>query len=66
VATNAGEIDARSLNQRLCSVLPPAMIPTYYRAFRLLPKSGSNKVDSKRLLEVYREESQAQSLASEN
>ncbi|MBN3254947.1 amino acid adenylation domain-containing protein [Pectobacterium brasiliense] len=65
VATKAGEIDARALKQRLGSVLPPAMIPTDYRAFRQLPKTGSNKVDRKRLLAEYRDEAPAQALASE-
>nr|WED67783.1 non-ribosomal peptide synthetase [Pectobacterium colocasium] len=65
VATKAGEIDARALKQRLGSVLPPAMIPTDYRAFRQLPKTGSNKVDRKRLLAEYHDEAPAQALASE-
>ncbi|NAX48432.1 amino acid adenylation domain-containing protein [Photobacterium halotolerans] len=69
VAFVAGEqhenLDALSIKKALQASLPPAMIPTDFRFFASLPKTGSNKVDRKALLAGYQNDSAEQVLASE-
>src|SRR5690606_27158284 len=45
--------------------MPAAMIPTDFRFFASLPKTGSNKVDRKALVAGYQNDSAEQELASE-
>lgn len=65
IAVASGDIDVRQIKQRLAESLPLAMIPTDYRLFAQLPKTGSNKVDRKRLLLEYQTAAPALALASE-
>ncbi|UNG16763.1 amino acid adenylation domain-containing protein [Stutzerimonas zhaodongensis] len=45
--------DARAVKRELSAVLPAAMVPTDYRHFAVLPRTGSNKIDRKRLQQAY-------------
>ncbi|MEI8596423.1 amino acid adenylation domain-containing protein [Photobacterium sp. Hal280] len=69
VAFVAGEghddFDALSIKKALQDNLPPAMVPTDFRFFASLPKTGSNKVDRKALVAGYQNDSAEQVLASE-
>ncbi|MBV1840790.1 non-ribosomal peptide synthetase [Photobacterium ganghwense] len=69
VAFVAGEqydrFNALAIKKALQESLPPAMIPTDFRFFSSLPKTGSNKVDRKALLAGYQQDSTGQVLASE-
>ncbi len=54
VAFVAGsERDSRAIKAQLAKVLPAAMIPTDYRHYDQLPRTGSNKLDRKALLAQY-------------
>lgn len=54
VAFYAGtEQDSRSLRQQLLKRLPAAMVPTDYRWYAQLPRTGSNKIDRKHLQAEY-------------
>ncbi|MBZ6067670.1 amino acid adenylation domain-containing protein [Aeromonas schubertii] len=54
VAFVAGsERDSRAIKGQLARVLPAAMIPTDYRHYDRLPRTGSNKIDRKGLLADY-------------
>ena len=37
--------DLRAIRRALGQVLPAAMVPTDYRHYRALPRTGSNKLD---------------------
>nr|WP_312938340.1 non-ribosomal peptide synthetase [Stutzerimonas nitrititolerans] len=45
--------DVRGIKHELAEVLPAAMIPTDYRHYPSLPRTGSNKLDRKRLQQEY-------------
>src|SRR5690606_31082404 len=45
--------DLRTIRRALGQVLPAAMVPTDYRHYRALPRTGSNKLDRKRLQAEY-------------
>lgn len=45
--------DARAIRRELGEVLPTAMVPTDYRHFSALPRTGSNKLDRKKLRQGY-------------
>lgn len=45
--------DLRAIRRELGQVLPAAMVPTDYRHYRALPRTGSNKLDRKRLQAEY-------------
>ena len=45
--------DVRAIKRELSDVLPAAMVPTDYRHFDVLPRTGSNKIDRKRLQQAY-------------
>ena len=45
--------DVRAIKRELSAVLPAAMVPTDYRHFDVLPRTGSNKIDRKRLQQAY-------------
>ncbi|MGE6530103.1 amino acid adenylation domain-containing protein [Pseudomonas sp. NPDC077382] len=54
VAFFAGQRDdVRAIKRELSAVLPAAMVPTDYRHFDVLPRTGSNKIDRKRLQQAY-------------
>ncbi|MEL7559133.1 amino acid adenylation domain-containing protein [Stutzerimonas chloritidismutans] len=58
VAFHAGPWDdARAIKRALGAVLPGAMVPTDYRHFAVLPRTGSNKIDRKRLQQAYVQDS---------
>ncbi|UBO75077.1 amonabactin biosynthesis non-ribosomal peptide synthetase AmoF [Aeromonas rivuli] len=66
VAFVAGaERDSRVIKGQLAKVLPAAMIPTDYRHFDQLPRTGSNKLDRKGLLAQYQAGGEALTLGSE-
>lgn len=66
VAFVAGsERDSRVIKAQLARVLPAAMIPTDYRHFDQLPRTGSNKLDRKGLLAQYQAGGEALTLGSE-
>ncbi|MFN4323011.1 MAG: amonabactin biosynthesis non-ribosomal peptide synthetase AmoF [Aeromonas media] len=66
VAFVAGaERDSRIIKQQLAKVLPAAMIPTDYRHYDQLPRTGSNKLDRKALLAQYQATDEALVLGSE-
>jgi amino acid adenylation domain-containing protein len=66
VAFVAGaERDSRIIKAQLAKVLPAAMIPTDYRHFDQLPRTGSNKLDRKGLLAQYQATDEALALGSE-
>ncbi len=66
VAFVAGsERDSRVIKAQLARVLPAAMIPTDYRHFDQLPRTGSNKLDRKALLAAYQAGGEALTLGSE-
>ncbi|MCF6753917.1 amino acid adenylation domain-containing protein [Pseudomonas stutzeri] len=45
--------DLRAIRRALGQLLPAAMVPTDYRHYRALPRTGSNKLDRKRLQAEY-------------
>ncbi len=66
VAFVAGpECDSRVIKAQLAKVLPAAMIPTDYRHYDQLPRTGSNKLDRKALLAAYQAGGEALTLGSE-
>ncbi|WP_393936543.1 amonabactin biosynthesis non-ribosomal peptide synthetase AmoF [Aeromonas rivipollensis] len=66
VAFVAGsERDSRAIKAQLARVLPAAMIPTDYRHYDQLPRTGSNKLDRKALLAQYQAGGEALTLGSE-
>ena len=65
IATTDSSLDAIHIKQLLSEHLPPAMIPTDYRFFDILPKTVSNKVDRKGLLASYDNDNNEVSLATE-
>ncbi|WP_394293271.1 amonabactin biosynthesis non-ribosomal peptide synthetase AmoF [Aeromonas rivipollensis] len=66
VAFVAGlERDSRAIKAQLAKVLPAAMIPTDYRHYDQLPRTGSNKLDRKALLAQYQAGGEALTLGSE-
>lgn len=66
VAFVAGaERDSRVIKAQLAKVLPAAMIPTDYRHYDQLPRTGSNKLDRKALLAAYQAGGEALTLGSE-
>ncbi|HCH52186.1 MAG TPA: non-ribosomal peptide synthetase [Aeromonas sp.] len=66
VAFVAGpERDSRVIKAQLARVLPVAMIPTDYRHYDQLPRTGSNKLDRKALLAAYQAGGEALTLGSE-
>ena len=66
VAFVAGpERDSRVIKAQLAKVLPAAMIPTDYRYYDQLPRTGSNKLDRKALLAAYQAGGEALTLGSE-
>ncbi|WP_404840510.1 amonabactin biosynthesis non-ribosomal peptide synthetase AmoF [Aeromonas media] len=66
VAFVAGsERDSRAIKAQLAKVLPAAMIPTDYRHYDQLPRTGSNKLDRKALLAQYQSTDEALTLGSE-
>ncbi|MFM5839188.1 amonabactin biosynthesis non-ribosomal peptide synthetase AmoF [Aeromonas rivipollensis] len=66
VAFVAGpERDSRVIKAQLARVLPAAMIPTDYRHYDQLPRTGSNKLDRKALLAQYQSTDEALTLGSE-
>lgn len=66
VAFVAGaERDSRVIKGQLARVLPAAMIPTDYRHYEQLPRTGSNKLDRKSLLAQYQATDEALVLGSE-
>ncbi|ATU97751.1 amonabactin biosynthesis non-ribosomal peptide synthetase AmoF [Aeromonas salmonicida] len=66
VAFVAGpERDSRVIKAQLAKVLPAAMIPTDYRHYDQLPRTGSNKLDRKALLAQYQSTDEALTLGSE-
>lgn len=66
VAFVAGpERDSRVIKAQLAKVLPAAMIPTDYRHYDQLPRTGSNKLDRKGLLAAYQAGGEALALGSE-
>ncbi|MFM1687854.1 amonabactin biosynthesis non-ribosomal peptide synthetase AmoF [Aeromonas salmonicida] len=66
VAFVAGsERDSRAIKVQLAKVLPAAMIPTDYRHYDQLPRTGSNKLDRKALLAQYQSTDEALTLGSE-
>ncbi|MGY3901249.1 amonabactin biosynthesis non-ribosomal peptide synthetase AmoF [Aeromonas lusitana] len=66
VAFVAGpERDSRVIKAQLAKVLPAAMIPTDYRHYDQLPRTGSNKLDRKGLLAQYQAGGEALTLGSE-
>ncbi|MGE4391008.1 MAG: amonabactin biosynthesis non-ribosomal peptide synthetase AmoF [Aeromonas sp.] len=66
VAFVAGpERDSRVIKAQLARVLPAAMIPTDYRHYDQLPRTGSNKLDRKALLDAYQAGGEALTLGSE-
>ncbi|MDM5070323.1 MULTISPECIES: amonabactin biosynthesis non-ribosomal peptide synthetase AmoF [Aeromonas] len=66
VAFVAGsERDSRVIKAQLAKVLPAAMIPTDYRHYDQLPRTGSNKLDRKALLAQYQAGGEALTLGSE-
>ncbi|MNF43857.1 Linear gramicidin synthase subunit D [compost metagenome] len=66
VAFVAGaERDSRIIKGQLAKVLPAAMIPTDYRHYDQLPRTGSNKLDRKGLLAAYQAGGEALALGSE-
>ena len=66
VAFVAGpERDSRVIKAQLARVLPAAMIPTDYRHYDQLPRTGSNKLDRKALLAAYQAGGEALTLGSE-
>lgn len=66
VAFVAGpERDSRVIKAQLARVLPAAMIPTDYRHYDQLSRTGSNKLDRKALLAQYQSTDEALTLGSE-
>ncbi|CAJ1776006.1 amonabactin biosynthesis non-ribosomal peptide synthetase AmoF [Aeromonas salmonicida] len=66
VAFVAGsERDSRAIKAQLAKMLPAAMIPTDYRHYDQLPRTGSNKLDRKALLAQYQSTDEALTLGSE-
>ncbi|MCR6738172.1 amonabactin biosynthesis non-ribosomal peptide synthetase AmoF [Aeromonas dhakensis] len=66
VAFVAGsERDSRVIKAQLARALPAAMIPTDYRHYDQLPRTGSNKLDRKTLLAAYQAGGEALTLGSE-
>jgi amino acid adenylation domain-containing protein len=66
VAFVAGsERDSRVIKAQLAKMLPAAMIPTDYRHYDQLPRTGSNKLDRKALLAQYQSTDEALTLGSE-
>jgi len=66
VAFTAGpRDDVRGIKRELAEVLPAAMIPTDYRHYPSLPRTGSNKLDRKRLQQEYLQGTSEQALDDE-
>ncbi|WP_241006049.1 phosphopantetheine-binding protein, partial [Aeromonas media] len=66
VAFVAGpERDSRVIKAQLAKMLPAAMIPTDYRHYDQLPRTGSNKLDRKGLLAAYQAGGEVLTLGSE-
>lgn len=63
-STAQGEVRF-SYEALLARVLPAAMIPTDYRHYDQLPRTGSNKLDRKALLAAYQAGGEALTLGSE-
>ena len=57
--------NSRVIKAQLARVLPAAMIPTDYRHYDQLPRTGSNKLDRKALLAQYQSTDEALTLGSE-